>query len=232
MSARRSQAQTGDTPGPKTPAEWASSIAYTIRATTRVTPGATVTFTSATSHENVVEIRYVVTDAAAFARFKANAASSRLDVISHWCNESRKGALIQGVVIHTVYALSSPSDQVDFTTDKSSCDRLPKVAPADAKTLAGLALAAAKAENEQAATASTYPFRFTQAVAHEAIVDLRFTVDAAAAAKMDRASIAGIFTGYICSKYRDSIGRGLAFHPVFTVNGAPIVDFIIDRPKC
>jgi hypothetical protein len=66
-------AQAPANPEPKTTAEFARGIANTIRATTHLAPGSPITLAEATSHDNVVEIRFVVTDAAAFARFKANA---------------------------------------------------------------------------------------------------------------------------------------------------------------
>lgn len=222
--------------GPQTPAEIASAIADTIRANTRTAPGSPITLSSATSHDNVVEIRYVVTDAAMFARFKGSAESSRLSLAAHFCTESRKEALIQGVVVHEVFAMSSPNDQVEFTIDKSSCDSLTRVAPADAKTLAELALAAAKAENATASSQSQSAYHLVEATAHQGVVDLRFVVrDASTAAAMqaEQRNLAGYVAGYLCGKYLDSIHRGLVFHSVFAVtNGPPTIEFTIDRSAC
>jgi hypothetical protein len=227
-------AQTGQ--GPQTLAELAQAIANTIRATTRTPPGAPISLASATSHDNVVEIRYAVADAAEFARLKADAEKARSSLVSFYCREQRRAFFEQGGVVHQVYALSGGSDQVEFTVDKSSCERLPKVEPADAKTLAELALAAAKAENETVSSKSQAEFRLIEATAHQGVVDLRFVIrDAAtaAAAQAEEWTLAGYVSGYLCRKYLDSIHRGLVFHAVFAVQGnPPAIELTIDHSKC
>ena len=70
--------QTAKTPGPATPADVAKAIAFAINANTVKTPGAALTFESATSHDNVVEMRYVASDDAGFARLKASVDQTRL----------------------------------------------------------------------------------------------------------------------------------------------------------
>ncbi len=234
MSGAAAAQNTAATQAQKTPAEMARAIANTITATTHITPGSPITFVEATSHDNVVEIRFVVTDAAAFARFKANAEPARIAKTSYYCNESRIDYLKQGVVIHDILALSGGRDQVETTIDKSSCDRLPRPAQADAKTLTELALAAAKTENEPAENRSQSAFHFAGATAHQGVVDLRFVFrDAAAAAAVDQQKLVAVLSVYMCTKYRDSIVRGLVFHPVFALaNDPPTIDFIIDRSKC
>ena len=113
--------QTSAGEGPKSPAELARIIADGVKKTTRAPPGAPISLASATSHDNVVEIRYAVTDIVAFGRFKANIETARRSTASLYCNESRRAFLDQGVVLHEVFALSDGSDQVDFTVDKSMC---------------------------------------------------------------------------------------------------------------
>lgn len=114
------------TPAPKSPAELARIIVDSVKKTTRTAPGAPIALASATSHDNVVEIRYAVTDVLAFGRFKANIETARRSTAALYCSENRRAFLDQGVVLHEVFALSDGSDQVDFTIDKSSCDSLPK----------------------------------------------------------------------------------------------------------
>jgi hypothetical protein len=225
--------QTLASQGQKSPAELARIIADSVRATTRTAPGTPIALGSAISHDNVVEIRYVVTDVVAFGRFKANIETARRSTASLYCNESRRAFLDQGVVLHEVFALSDGSDQVDFTVDKSSCAGLPKTTTADAKTLAALAIAAASAENAGSASGAGSAVRFAEATAHDGIVDVRFIVADPAAAQQDLRRIVSVLAGFYCTKYLSSISQGLAFYiAIAPISGPPIFEFIIDRSKC
>jgi hypothetical protein len=230
------EGQTADYQGPRTPAEMAKAIANTISASTLKAPGAPITFQSATSHDGVVEMRFVANDAAAFARLKANAEQVRLAKAPYYCNEARLAYLKQGVVMHEVIATPDNSDQIDLTFDSSSCDNLAKANPADSRTLTELALTTAKAENEAVGKPSNAAFHLDGATAHQGIVDERFiVVDASATAstQANRGNIARVFKGYFCSKYRDAISQGLAFHQFFVLSdGSPVIDFIVDKSSC
>jgi hypothetical protein len=222
----------GQTPAPQSTAELARTIADGIRATTRTQPGAPISLASATSHDNVVEVRYAVTDAAAFARFKANVERARLAMTAFYCNDVRRPGLTQGLVFHQVYAMSDGSDQVEFTIDASSCDRLQKAPVVGAKALAVLALAAAEAENAQAPR-SDPALLFAGATAHDNVVDVRHTVADPAAARQDLSRLVSVLASYYCIKYGGSISQGLAIHPIIApASGPPIFEFIIDRTKC
>jgi hypothetical protein len=210
--------QTANTPAPATPADVAKVIAFTINANTVKTPGAALTFESATSHDNVVEMRYVVSDDAGFARLKASVE-----------------------VMHEVIATPGNGDKIEFTFDKSSCDDLPKPKLADAKTLAELALNVAKAqnqavENEALGKASNASVHLSEATAHQGVVDERFIIpDSSSGAKTqaNRGKIVAVTTGYYCSKFRDVISQGLAFHQFFVLgDDSPVIDFTIDRSNC
>lgn len=225
--------QTSASQAPKSPAELARIIADSVKATTHTPPGAPISLGSATAHDNVVEIRYVVTDVLAFGRFKANIETARRGTASLYCNESRRAFLDQGVVLHEVFALSDGSDQVDFTIDKSSCGSLPKAAPADAKTLATLAIAAATAESAGSAAGAGSAVRFGTATAHDGVVDVRFIVADPAAAQQDLQRIVSVLAGFYCTKYLSSISQGLAFHlAIAPTSGPPIFEFVVDRSKC
>jgi hypothetical protein len=160
----------------------------------------------------------------------------RIAKISYYCHESRVDYLNRGIVIHDVVALSGGHDQVETTIDKSSCGTLPKAVPADAKILAELAVAAAKAENLPAESRPQAAYHFVEATAHDGVVDLRFAIrDAAAVAlvQANREKLAALLSGYMCTKYRDSIMRGLVFHPVFALpNNPATTEFTIDRSQC
>ena len=218
---------------PGTPAEAARAIAATIKATTRIPPGGPIALEAATSHDAVVEIRYRVSDAAAFVRFKGNVESTRRSLVSYYCGEDRRAVLEQGVVIHQVYALSSTGDQVEVTVDGASCDRLAKTPPADAKTLAALALAAAQAENAASHGGAGLAVRFGRATAHEGVVDLLFTVVDLTTAQQNLNRGVAALAGFYCTKYLEPISQGLTLHLILAAtSGPPIFDVIIDRSKC
>src|SRR5207244_2561970 len=121
----------GQTAGtPPTPAETAKAIANGIASNTVKVPGAPLAFESATSHDNVVELRYLANDTG-FGRLKTSTEQIRLLKVAYYCKESRLAFLKLGVVIHEVIATAANTDKIDFTFDKSSCDILPKATLAD-----------------------------------------------------------------------------------------------------
>jgi hypothetical protein len=211
----------------------AKTVASALTANMVKTPGQAITFESATSHENVVELRYVVSDPAGFARLKGNLNLTRSVKAAFYCKKLGVAYLNRGVVIHEVMATSTHSDQIDITVDKSSCADLPKVSVADAGTLAALALSAAKSENET--TRSPSHTTFGGATAHQGTVDERFTVpdSARAGTQANRGKIASVLTGYVCTRYRDVIFQGVAFHDFFVAtDDSPLIDFTIDGSSC
>jgi hypothetical protein len=232
-----SQTNSTDNREPKTAPEIAKAIAATVAASAIKTPGAPIAFDSALSHDNVVEMRYVANDLAAFSRLKGSAEETRLTKAYYYCNESRVTYLNQGVVMHEVVATSDHTDQIDFTFDKSVCDSLPRPALADPAKLAELALSAAKAESESPdATAANPLFRMDGATAHEGVVEERHIVTDAQAkprVQASRNTIVAISTGYFCDKYREVILQGLAFHHVFVLpDGSSVIDFTINKSSC
>jgi hypothetical protein len=232
---REASGQTANNQGPKTPAEIAKAIAHTIGLSTLKTPGAQITFESATSHDNIVELRFVASDSAIFARLKSNADQMRLGKISYYCNESRIAYLKQGVVMREILATSGNTDQIEFTFDISTCDSLSKSKLADSKALAEFALSVAKTENESVGKSSNSPFRLDGVAARQGIVDLRFIVldTSATATPASRGQIRGFLTGYFCSKYRNFISQGLALHHFLVLpDGTPVIDFTTDRSNC
>jgi hypothetical protein len=222
-------------------ADVAKAVASVIDTSLSKTPGAAIAFQSASSHDNVVEMRYLANDAAGFARLKANAVQTRLLKASFFCKDKLLGYLKLGVVVHEVIATPAKGDQVEFTFDKSSCDALPKERQADSNSLTELALTVAKAqneagENELLGKAANSPLHLSGATAHQGVVDERFIFpdpSAQASAQVNRGKIAAAVTGYFCAKYRDAISQGLAFHPSFVLaDNSPLIDFTIDRSSC
>jgi hypothetical protein len=215
-------------------AEWAKKIAFTIANN----PGAATAsnsllqLVSATSRDNVVEIKYVMKDATAFAKIKATAQSFQLGKTSFYCNASRISYLALGVVFHEITTSPGGDDQIELTVDRSSCDKLPKIAQLDPATLAKLALSIAKAEND--GSAKDYPpngiIQFGGASAHEGIVEERFTVPGPPASTT---TLADVSRGFLCAKYRDPLLRGITFHHTYlSKDGSPIFDFRVDGTHC
>jgi hypothetical protein len=140
--------------------------------------------------------------------------------------------------MHEVIAMPGDSDQIEFTFDKSSCDALPNAQLADSKTLAELALTVAKAQNDAAGNeasgkASNPSFHLEGATAHQGIVDERFIVPDQSANQANRGKIVAVATGYFCTKFRDVISQGLAFHQFFVLaDDSPVIDFTVDRSNC
>jgi hypothetical protein len=233
------EAQT--TPAEKQPiaAEWARKIAFTINNN----PGAAtssnpiMSLVSAISRDNVVEIKYVMKDAAAFARLKQNAHSAQLGKTSFYCNASRISYLTQGVVFHEMTMSPSGDDQVELTVDRSSCDILPKITRLDPASLAKLALTVANAEND--ASAKEYPpnsiLQFGGASAHEGIVEERFIVPtySPTSPQINTTVVTDVSRGFLCEKYRGPLLQGISFHRTYvSKDGGLIFDFGVDGAHC
>ncbi len=118
--------QTSKDQEPKDLGELAKAIAATIDANTLKAPGALVAFESAKSHNNIVELRYVTNELAAFSNIKKN--SDRVLSVkgSYYCSESRIRYLKQGIVMREIMALADNSDHIEFWFDISVCDTLAK----------------------------------------------------------------------------------------------------------
>jgi hypothetical protein len=237
------ESQTANSGRPKTTAEMARDIARTITdsASSLNAPNGPIFFVSALSRDNIVEVKYVTKDNAIFAGLKSSSDQMRLGKSSYYCNEARISYLKQGIVIQEIIITSNNGDQFDFTFDKSSCEGLPKAKLADSTTLAELALTVAKVENEANKTEASgkplnFPFQFNGATAHQGIVDERFIVrvpSTRASVQANRGNMEGFVRGYLCSKYRDFIFKGIAFHHFFVLaDDSPVIDFTIDRSNC
>jgi hypothetical protein len=101
----------------------AKAVARTIAAFTVKSSGAPLEFDSATAHDNVVEVKFIANDFAAFDRFKSNSNQAKSAFVGYFCNDSGRAVYLrQGVVMHYVYARSDDTDRVEFTIDRSSCN--------------------------------------------------------------------------------------------------------------
>jgi hypothetical protein len=233
------RAQAPATGEPQTTAELARAIAFTISRN----PGAAdasntlMSLVSATSHGNVVEVRFVIKDAAMFARLKQNTNMLRLGKTSYYCNPSRIKYIDRGIVIHEITASPTGDDQFDYTIDKPSCDALPKPTRADPASLAKLALSVTDAENDalKKENKRVSLFQFSGASAHQGLVEERFTVATNSLLNLqaNRIRLKDVTRGYLCGKYRDPLLQGLAIHRMFaSEDGSPVFDFTVDASDC
>lgn len=233
------RAQAPTTVWPQTTAELARDIAFTIRSNPGATRGSTVmSQDSATSHGNLVEIRYRILDAAAFARSKQDADGRRLHRTYYYCHPSRISYITRGVVIHEITASPGGDDQFDYTIDKLSCDALPpKPTRADPASLARLALSVAEAENDALKKVNVREplFQFIGANARQGLVEERYTVATNSLASMqaNRAMLRDVSVGNLCGKHRDALFQGVAVRQMFaSEDGSPVFDFTIDGSDC
>jgi hypothetical protein len=239
------QGQTPPSGQARSPAELAKAIAQTIDANTaKQPPGFPIIPQGAVSHDNIVEMKYVIRDRENFSRIKSNVDQMRLSSGSYFCNESRISSLKQGVVFRFVYALADGSDQLDFTVDKSSCDRLARPQLLDPKSLAELAAKIAQAESAEAekettAGAPNSPnpiFHVDYIMANQGVVEARRTVLSGSGwgeTPAARQNVAGVLAGYLCTKYRDSILQGVVFHEFFArPDGSAMFDVTVDKSNC
>ncbi len=223
----------------KLSAQQAADIARDIELrASRLPQNAPVALESATSHDNSVEVKYVVRDSNLFSVMRNGRSDEKVRVTkaSRYCTESNMAAMAQGVVIHEIVALADRSDYIDFVIDRSSCDLLPNPQLADAATLTELARNVAKAENLRRGQPVGGWFRLDDAVANEGVVEERLTVrDVFAKDGMlaDRAHFEGVQKNFFCPRFRNDLLQGVSFHLVFvSQDGSPVLDFAIDKSNC
>jgi len=114
------QSQSVGTQSPESPDGTANAKALADAFNARLLkaqPSAPATFESATSHDNVADVTYVVADVMFFSRLR-NALKNAPDQFrrsraSQYCGFF--AAYLRGVTIHEVFATSDHSDRVDLT---------------------------------------------------------------------------------------------------------------------
>jgi hypothetical protein len=233
------KAQTPAAGAEQVAAESARKIAFTIShnpgAATSANP--IMSLVSAISRDNVVEIKYVMKDPAAFVRLKQNADQVRLGKTSYYCNASRISYLTQGVVFHDITTSPSGDDQLEISVDRSSCDSLPKITRLAPSSLAKLALSVADAENN--ASTKNYPpnsiLQFGGASAHEGVVEERFTLPTylPTGPQINTVNITNVSRGFLCGEYRSPLLQGITFHRMYvSKDGSLIFDFAVDGSNC
>ena len=217
----------------KSATELARDIARTVTAFAPKASSIGIVFESAVANNNVVEIKYSVTDPALFARLKGQAEPFKASKISYFCVEGRRAPLKQGVIIHEVTAASDGSDKIEIVVDESVCEHIVLPALADPRTLAQLAEAVAKSKNESEKSGGNTLLSFGSATSRNGVVEQRVIVADATAYRGNLINIRGVTTGYNCGKFREQILRGLTIHYSFvSPDGSQVDDLLIDRSKC
>lgn len=215
-----------DTPNAKVN-EMAAAIARTIGA---FSPKAMKT--TATSHENVVDVHQTFPDLTAF---KSHLDTAKRGLAGYFCDQARRPYIDQGIVIVEHFSNAEDSDHVDIQIDKSTCAGLQPVAVADPATLAGLAASIADADRKTIRQHPDKPGIYLyDAAASANMVDEKLSVSSAdLAAKIDRVQITGFLRGYTCGKYGDQIRRGVSVRYRFILpDNSTAFEYVVDKPAC
>jgi hypothetical protein len=232
------KSQTADVQRPMVAARLAADIAreMNIRAP-RVPSNAPLAFGSATSHDQIVETRWVIKDPFLFSVFKNGLSSQlvRVTKATRYCTERNIAAMMRGVEIHEILTRADGSDPLDYKIDASLCEVLPKPPPTDAATLVELAREVARAENSRKPQPGA-SFRLDGAVPHGEVVEERLIVRDTSVRDgllAERAHFEGLQKDYLCPTYRNDMFRGVAFHLVFMMSdGSPVLDVAINKSNC
>ena len=237
VAAGAAAAQTAAGLPSQTAAETAKAVARTIAETAPKATSGAITFQSATAHENVVEVQFVLTDAALLPRAKQLVERQRLSVAHSFCDEGRSPLLNSGIVIHQV--ITAPDDShLGFTVDRSTCATLTAApAPAAPKTAAETASAIARTIEESTPKAPNPVMTFISATAHDNVVEVRFAVQnpemfarAKANTEMQRTAMAHI---YCHDDPAAPLNQGVVIHQVIAgPDGHDQIEFTIDRAAC
>lgn len=106
------------------PTEMAEALAHAIDMKMKVpkTPNPPLSFESATSHDNVVELHYRANEVLMFPHDDAERELRRLQFAYRFCFDRRMGLLGKpGVVVHQVLAPPDGSAPFEFTIDEATC---------------------------------------------------------------------------------------------------------------
>lgn len=222
----------------QTAAEIAKAVARTIAETAPKATSGAITFQSATAHENVVEVRFVLTDAALLPRAKQLVERQRLSVAQSFCDDGRSPLLNSGVVIHQV--ITAPDDShLEFTVDRSTCAALAAAPqPAGAQSAAEIAKAIARTIEDSTPKTPSPLMTFISATAHDNVVEVRFAAQgdpqlfarAKANTEMQRIAMAHI---YCHDDPAAPLNRGVVIHQV-TVgpDGHDQIEITLDKAAC
>lgn len=218
----------------------AHAIAHTIEAGTVRSPGGPVSFDGATVQGAKVVIHFTANDLAKFVRSKTDAARMRETVTSAFCRNPQKAApLKRGISLIYVFELADKSDRIELTIDDAACASLAVVKPTSASELSQLASQVVNElrSDEEKAQQTQRGVTLKQLGATNGLVEQRYVVVVPAFESLYRANIPqtqGMLKGYVCSKFGDSVRRGLRFHLVYEQMGTGVIlsEFNVGPSDC
>jgi hypothetical protein len=218
----------------------ARAIANTIEVSTVRSPDGPLTFDSATVQGTKVIIHFTVKDSALLAKAKTGSDQMRETTASYFCRDAQRAApLKRGISLIYLYELADKSDRIEYAIDAAACASLATVKPASASELSQLASQAVVELQSDAEKVQQTQRGVTlkQLEAKDGIVEQRFVVMVPAFESFYRANIPqtqAILKGYVCSRFGDSIRRGLRFHLVYEQfeTGAKLSEFNIGPSDC
>jgi hypothetical protein len=110
----------------ETPAEIAQAIVRAIETKVPKIPNVPLAFESATSHDNVVELRYIANDTRVFPHNDSEREERRLRFAYRFCFSNGSLSLIKrnGVVIHQFLKAPDNSAPFEFIVDEPTCATL------------------------------------------------------------------------------------------------------------
>jgi hypothetical protein len=219
-----------------TASDLAQGIARTMAATNPAAANSPIV-QQFTAHDNVVEMRTVVRDADAFARFAAHRAQTQTGMTRYLCKPERLRYIKQGVAFHEVYAGPNSGDAFDFVVDAQVCAAIAEPELADAATLTKSAAEIAERLAPQFQVVNPAGgFRIEPPTARDGVVEITHIVVAPAFAELVRLKgdeLRGKTQGWFCAKVGDEIRRGVRLHVTFRLeHEPPLLDFMIDRSIC
>jgi len=161
-------------------------------------------------------------------------------MVSHFCRDPQRAApLKRGISLIYLHELADKSDQLEYTIDAAACASLATVTPASASELSQLASQVVNELRSDAEKAQQTQRGVTlrQIEVKDRIVEQRFVVMVPAFESFYRANIPqtqGMLKGYVCSRFGDSVRRGLRLHLVYEQlgTGAKLSEFNIGPPDC
>jgi hypothetical protein len=159
---------------------------------------------------------------------------------SHFCRDPKKAVpLKRGISLIYLYELANKSDRLEFSIDATACASLAAAKPASASELSQMAgqVVDDLRSDEEKAQQTQRGVTLKRLEAKDGIVEEHLVVVAPAFESFYRANIPqtqGMLKGYVCSRFGDSVRRGLRFHLVYEQfeTGAKLSEFNIGPSDC
>ena len=217
----------------------ARAIAHTIDGSTARSAGAPLSFDGATSQGTKILIHFTVNDAVIFAKARTGLGKMRDTMVSAFCRDPKKSTpLKRGISLNYSYELADKSDRLEFAIDAAACASLAAVKPATASELSQMASRVINElqTDEEKAQQTQLGVKLQQLNAENGVVEQRFMVVAPAFESFYSANIPqteAMIKGYVCSKFGDSVRRGLQIHLIYEQEtGAKLSEFKIGPSDC